>query len=406
MIDPFGNLLDRTQGAAVNATRPSRLSGVSLSTSTSQMSAATHFITCKSIRPRVTIFIGFWVGLLGCEQTNSPSINVPRTIRQYQWTRDTIGDGTYQSTPTGIWGSSNIDVYVVGHSSVQFGKKIWHFNGEHWSDITAVYGNAFQGINLYSFIPEAVFGFSTSDVWIVGGRDTSWVSSPYKEGFILHYDGANWSGVSVPNSSLHTTVWGFAKDDLWVGGLYGNVFHFDGQLWESRQLPDSIIVHTIDGFAPNEVFASGIWFPNGNEQVRYYRWNGTNWTLQLSRDLLASNVSSTFSPHKSELYSTGDHDVSHSADAVQWQIAFSDPSATFNRVNAIDPNALVAYGRGADGNELLYHFNGSDWLGISGVKHPGGRIVRAWGSGSSLFLISHAFGDGTTWPRSYILRGQ
>jgi hypothetical protein len=125
----------------------------------------------------------FLLSLFFLVQCCSKDVVVPptpeRTPRDYAWVRDTLGDGSIQTSFTGLWASSPKDVYVVGHSSDWFDKKIWHFNGEKWEDFSSVYFQVFAGRapQLFPFSPIGIYGFNASDIWIVGGRDTAGVGS-------------------------------------------------------------------------------------------------------------------------------------------------------------------------------------------------------------------------------------
>ena len=67
-----------------------------------------------------------------------------------------------------------------------------------------------------------LWGASSDNLWAVaaGGDSTLW-----------HYDGQAWVPWPERVSPDLFTVFGFARDDVWMGGNDGKFFHFDGTEW-------------------------------------------------------------------------------------------------------------------------------------------------------------------------------
>jgi hypothetical protein len=186
------------------------------------------------------------------------------------------------------------------------------------------------------------------------------------------------------------------------------MFHFDGSAWEQHDLPDSIIVHHIEGLSRDEVYVSGIWFPSVLEQIRNYRWDGVAWNLEESRYPTAPEpgFKSVFTLDQGHLHSNTETSISRRISKGIWQTLFTDPDASIAWMRAFGSTNIVAFGDDVEGFELLYHYDGRDWVRIEGVKRPNGNIVRAWAKDEQMFLISDDYSDSTMWPKTYVLRGE
>lgn len=53
------------------------------------------------------------------------------------------------------------------------------------------------------------------------------------------------------------SIWGFDRDDIWVGGSSGTLFHFNGQFWTAATMPTtyaSASIYSIWGSSPSDVY--------------------------------------------------------------------------------------------------------------------------------------------------------
>jgi len=157
-----------------------------------------------------------------CEKGTEPEGLSPGR-RDYTWTVDTLK--AFNTYLIKMWGSSPTDVWAVGHGST-FDQTIWHYDGEVWST---------DGISR-GFDPWCIYGFAQNDVWI-GGAD----------GNIWHYDGSRWSEKLSYNKQLNfqyydiifMDIWGEETDDVYAVGLIMNkddsflgiMMHYDGSKW-------------------------------------------------------------------------------------------------------------------------------------------------------------------------------
>jgi hypothetical protein len=92
-------------------------------------------------------------------------------------------------TITTVWGSSANDVWAVGSAGLIYHK----VNGGAWTQVTSP-----TNLGLY-----ALWGAAANDIWAVGNSAT-----------VIHYDGSQWSTVSVPWVPTTTSL-------RWINGIPG-----------------------------------------------------------------------------------------------------------------------------------------------------------------------------------------
>lgn len=180
------------------------------------------------MKPKQTMFLLFILILLfaQCGTTEPPADELKPGRRDYTWTVDTLNIPF--TTLQRIWGSSPIDVWVIGPGGDK-DKTIFHFDGVRWNS---------DGISR-PLAPTALYGFSPSDVWI-GGRG----------GEIWHFDGLNWSKVFTMNITGYNfygfeSIWGDAPENVYAVGYAedgvkykGILARYDGSTWKSLDIPE------------------------------------------------------------------------------------------------------------------------------------------------------------------------
>lgn len=165
--------------------------------------------------------------------TGPGSDNLNPGRRDYEWSVDTLS--MPMNIINAIWGSSPSDVWVVGAGG-DFNDRLLHYDGSKWStykkEMIICPGNT-------------LFGFAKNNVWM-GGRD----------GEIWHYDGIKWDraykyrvkGAGFVNVK---TIWGQNSSNLYACGVIfyketafepeshkGFVLHYDGHEWKEVCLGD------------------------------------------------------------------------------------------------------------------------------------------------------------------------
>lgn len=362
--------------------------------------------------PLTSVVIGMYFVVqagTGCDPVSPPG--GARTPHDFTWTRDTIGDGSYQFSANDVWGASETDVFLVGHSS-DFGRwKTWHFNGTRWSDITSVYFETFPGPPWYWHYPLALTGFSSGDAWIAGRYDSTEVMGQAYRGYVQHRKPTGqWEGFRIPGALSLFAIGGNSSTDLWVGGLFGQSFHYDGTNWTEHRIADSAMIVIIRAAPDGTVYASG-WGKEGSGiEVQYFRWSGSQW--EKIEERMTQNGGSGPGAGISfdvlddgRLYSASGAYIAQRVTANSWMTLIEDPAARFHYSMNSGPFGF-ALGRTTEERELVYlHAQGS-WKRLSGVSSLNSRVFRVWSSSSATFLVAEQNSpSGSLFPKSIVLRG-
>ncbi len=177
----------------------------------------------------------------------------------YRWNA-----GTYSSVPLedsilpdAIWGTSASNVYLVGaYRSSSFGGVIHKWDGTSWTTLPRE--------NDWGWLYD-VHGSGPNDIWAVG-----------RWGTILHGDGTTFTKTTAPAGDRLTAVWALAPDDVWVGG--DNVLlHYDGTGW-TEVMPQTFVgdIRAIWGAAPDDVWAAS--YGGISDPLFIWHYDGQSWT--------------------------------------------------------------------------------------------------------------------------------
>lgn len=126
---------------------------------------------------------------------------------------------------------------------------------------------------------ESIWASSAQDVWVLGAGGFA------GEG-LQHFDGEKWEGINEPiNGNI---LFGFSKDNLWLGSNEGQILHYNGSRWSRSfefEVAGSKIVdiNNIWGSSPNDIYACGYIFYKSSiyepESVKGFilHYDGKNW---------------------------------------------------------------------------------------------------------------------------------
>ena len=142
-----------------------------------------------------------------------------------------------------VWGTSTSDVWVAGGRGELMGAPaILHLDGTTWSRVDS----GQHGLDLWW-----VFGFDGGDVFFTGSGGT-----------ILRYRNAAFERMTTPRSGIIFGLWGAAPDDLWAVGSgddgHGIVWRYDGTTWHDVDMPPALpnLVLKVHGQRADDVWIS------------------------------------------------------------------------------------------------------------------------------------------------------
>ncbi len=181
-----------------------------------------------------------------------------------------------------IDGAAGDDVWAAGETHgdqrAEYHSLVEHWDGTTWAVVRVPDVGRLDGIDVNT----------AADIWILGERA------------LLHFDGAVWTTLDIPNgarsvSSMSST----GSDDVWLAGeqpgpMIGRnsrgwsslVMHWDGSSWSTASTPDpgtrDNYLHGIVALSPDDVWAAG--YMVGNQQapdalVLTMHWDGRSWSL-------------------------------------------------------------------------------------------------------------------------------
>ncbi|MFO0556106.1 MAG: hypothetical protein U0271_47455 [Polyangiaceae bacterium] len=197
----------------------------------------------------------------------APGAGVVMHFDGASWTKLELPAGT----PLLAWayGFSESDITFVGDAGT-----ILHYDGQSFSAATSNTTEHLWG----------VWGAAPDDLYAVGGSGRAEAQPT-----VLHFDGSNWSVVTLPplsKANVHGLfkVWGTASDNVYVVGQRGTVLHFDGSSWTELLVGASDDLISIWGVDANHVYAVG-----GRSNGIIARFDGTEWRTQSLAPLPALN---------------------------------------------------------------------------------------------------------------------
>jgi hypothetical protein len=128
-----------------------------------------------------------------------------------------------------------------------------------------------------------------NDVWAVGSKDA------FGTPLTLHFNGAHWTEVTAPTKGAGVVdlndIEAISKTNAWAVGYFSDshghdrtlVEHWDGHVWKIVTSPNDGAqdnqLKGVSAVSPTNVWAVGFTGPDPGEGMLIEHWNGQTWTL-------------------------------------------------------------------------------------------------------------------------------
>ncbi len=308
------------------------------------------------------------------EKKDSSNFVTAKTLEatnfNYTWQEFALGEPG--SDLYDVWGTDENNVYAVGRVSLNdtvYGIIKW--NGNNWLPEKKIGGL------------QAIYGFSTSDIWAVGGG-------------VWHYNGFVWeeytySDPVINGNIIYYSVWGTSSSDLFMGSGRGKIIHWNGS---NAQIvynnTDEVFVKDLDGYSSDFIIGVGTGMVPPLLAVKY---DGTNWNdLPISSNWSLNAVSIAT---RKQIYFGGDgvFELNGNKFSRIQSFGYYIWDVKYNRQTGVTV-ASGAY----DG---VYIYNGLEW------RNYNGQISSDNTSYSGIFLINNkVFCVGSTTNEAKIIIGR
>ncbi len=254
--------------------------------------------TRKNLLTNILLFIFLNLNLflnLSCN-TIEPTDDLKPGRRDYVWTVDTLDSPNNELRRT--WASSENDAWAVGPGGITAYDGLWHFDGTEWQPFPQA----------LSISPESIYGFAQNDVWI-GGND----------GKIFHFNGNEWLqnyvySKQASNYVFIVELWGTAPNDLYAIAIVGDdgfksaILHYNGINWKEIYYSEFPIQFFRVQKEEGILYLSGLILTNGSQDVAFYEYKN-NMIKEIYRKSLGEITFGTLSQIGDKTYFLIDKDL-------------------------------------------------------------------------------------------------
>jgi len=296
--------------------------------------------------------------VISCNTTEPPPPDLK--LKEFTWSDEPI-PGAEGVVPTGIWGSSPNNIWVVGWKLEHQGV-ILHYDGKEWKDVTPVMP--------FNDEYHDVFGFGPNNVYVVGYKWTIYGDKMYLSALVLHYDGSNWKlEVDDPkNDGTFFSIHGSNPKNVWTAGKYGTIYHYDGISWQRKDYPDSLRINSIFALDNNRTLFINEYYnyplTDGWKKLYFSEYSSNGWQ-HLDSCKLEKDRWGDFTGHKfgekdiwgiaeDKLFTSGPQVYKNNEDVAWNKYSVED-------IKGSDWNNVFAVGR----HGTIFNYNGETWKAIN-----------------------------------------
>ena len=227
--------------------------------------------------------------------------------------------------------------------AIGYGGDIRHFDGQQWS-----------AVSLPESIPtlnpqEAIWASGPHDIWI-GGCGPEHALSPSVtqcDKGLLHGDGLSWRWVRAPINSVQA-LWGTGPDDVWAASR--GIAHWNGKNWRRVPGAQNQEVNSIAGVAQDDAWAV-------TNKGHALHWNGRRW--QDGGELSVFPLRAVWVGAPDDAWAVGDYQQAYHWNGRTWS-RVEVPAYELHAIGGRSGGDLYAVG--APGAAI--HFDGHSWTAV------------------------------------------
>jgi hypothetical protein len=240
-----------------------------------------------------------------------PTIGSPTVSLHFDGTKWNSVPMANASRMDGVAVLSPTDVWAVGEQPNFVFSVIQHFNGTKWTVVPSPHFKSGEALN-------AVQAISADDIFAVG----SFVDERFHNHnpLVEHFDGTQWRVVPTPplaggQSAELNSIAIISALDIWVvGGGFGSshpgplVMHFDGKQWSQVTVPGNGSLNGVTALSTDDVWAVGNQSAVGSsvESTLIEHWDGADWDVVPSLNVSNLNsLSSVAAISSTDVWATG-----------------------------------------------------------------------------------------------------
>ena len=206
-------------------------------------------------------------------------------------------------------------------------------NWEKWGPSSSVTNTDYNGVDMVS----------PNDGWAVGDN-----------GWIIHYDGTNWSNFQQVAKTLRS-VYCNSASDCWAVTDGERIFHYNGTTWSQFTDVGTGYLYSVYCNDASDCWTGGV---NGSGYGILHHYNGSNWNTSQQ---IAKTVRGVYCNSDSDCWAVTDGERIFHYNGSTWS-EFSDVgTGTLRAVYCNSPSDCWAVGNNGSNQGVFYHYNGSSW---------------------------------------------
>jgi len=356
----------------------------------------------RIMKPILLLFVCLAIGSCAEKPTETKPIvdDLPAGKRNFTWSADSIaeiGEISFQS----LWGSSPNDIWGASFAD-NWRSCLWHYDGTAWRRAAANTPLAQANLTAYTVVGR-VCGTAQNDVWAVGAREYHISGRDSLAPFTMHFNGTEWREVGGDATQMPIgarCVYTPRKGELYVG-VFGALHRYKDGVWKKFPVVVGDIYHAVWRITSNEqgiyaIVLSG----NPLSEFRFYR---------LHNEHLELLDSTPFTPERKQKFETSDifliknrvitigfgvaenHILSDGRiDTSAWKHTLRLPTQrAFWRGFMHNAKHIFAVGS----QNLIYHYNGNDWVSLNNDKQPNPTSYSAvWADSGVVVVCDYDYG--------------